>query len=147
MRRKPRLRQLYNFTRVLTVGLEIAWGRDSVSRISLFSMLVTVTRQVYERGGKHYITSAKTRLQSPVLSVKTWVCVWVFNRAGSKIRFQLMLLSAIGTRHLTKAVDIPASFPNSSLWTREIMENIAISTSCKNTSPNGKRINSQPQKT
>ena len=45
---------------------------------------------------KCYITSTTTRLQSPAASVKAWVCVWVFRRAGSKTCLQSTLLSAFG---------------------------------------------------
>ena len=38
---------------------------------------------------------AKARLQSPVVSEKTWVCAWVFNRADSKTWLQSVLLSAL----------------------------------------------------
>ena len=48
---------------------------------------------------KHYITSAKARLQSPAVSVKACVCVWLFIRVGSKTWLQSMLLSAIAQFH------------------------------------------------
>jgi len=47
------------------------------------------------------MTSAKATLQSPVVSVKTWVCEWVFDREGSKTQLQSMLSSAIISNDLT----------------------------------------------
>ena len=42
----------------------------------------------------------KARLQSPAVSLKTWVCVGVFIRADTKSWLQSMLSSAIANSHI-----------------------------------------------